>query len=381
MKAFLTQTRRFSATDLILIVVPLAAVLLALAVGALLLLALGANPIEAYSSMLDGAFGSDAAFFRTLTRATPLMLIAVGICVAFRAGVINIGAEGQLFVGAASAIAAALWIGESLPPVLAVALTLTVGLLGGALWGAVPGILKARFDVNEILTTIMMNQIATQLLFYLLSGPMIDPEQIRQGTRIPQSAQLPEATWLPRLAPPSQLHAGIFIAVVAALVTYVLLWRTTLGYRIRAVGLSRDAAKYAGIAVPRYVALALVLSGGLAGLAGAVEVTGVTHRMVEGFAVGYGFSGIVVALFGRLHPFGAIPSAFLFGAMLVGAEKMQRTVQVPSATVIALQGLIVIFVVSSEMLVRRWTARRRARPTTAHAVLPGMPAPAPEVGS
>ena len=381
LKTFKTQTRRFGAADLIIIIVPLGAVALALALGALLLLALGANPIVAYGSMLDGAFGNDAALFRTLTRATPLMLIAVGICIAFRAGVINIGAEGQLFIGAASATAFALWIGDTLPPVLAVALTLTAGVLGGALWGAVPGVLKARFDVNEILTTIMMNQIAVQLLFFLLSGPMIDPEQIRQGTRIPQSAQLPESTWLPRLAPPSQLHAGIFIAVVSAIVIYVLLWRTTLGYRIRAVGLSRDAAKYAGIAVPRYVALALVLSGGLAGLAGAVEVTGVTHRMVEGFAVGYGFSGIVVALFGRLHPFGAIPSAFLFGAMLVGAEKMQRTVQVPSATVIALQGLIVIFVVSSEMLVRRWSARRRARPTSAPATLPGMPAPAPEVGS
>lgn len=380
MKMSSVRTSRFSIIDLLPVLVPLGAVMLALAVGALLLLALGANPIEAYGSMLDGAFGNEASVFRTLTRATPLMLIAVGICIAFRAGVINIGAEGQLFIGAASGTALALTIGDTLPPVLGIGLTLLVGLLGGALWGAVPGILKARFDVNEILTTIMMNQIAVQLLLYLLSGPMIDPEQIRQGTRIPQSAQLPEATWLPRLAPPSQLHAGIFIAIVAALVVYVLLWRTTLGYRIRAVGLSRDAARYAGIAVPRYMALALVLSGGLAGLAGAVEVSGVTHRMVEGFAVGYGFSGIVVALFGRLHPFGAIPSAFLFGAMLVGAEKMQRTVQVPSATVIALQGLIVIFVVSSELLVRRWTAKRRARMMSPAAVQPAVSAmPAQEV--
>jgi ABC-type uncharacterized transport system permease subunit len=381
MKAFLTQSRRLIAADLLLVLVPLCAVGLALAVGALLLLALGASPIVAYGSMLEGAFGSDAAIFRTLTRATPLMLIAVGICIAFRARVINIGAEGQLFIGAASATAFALWTGESLPPLVAVAATLVVGALGGALWGAVPGVLKARFDVNEILTTIMMNQIAVQLLFYLLSGPMIDPEQIRQGTRIPQSAQLPDATWLPRLAPPSQLHAGIFIAIASAIVIYILLWRTTLGYRIRAVGLSRDAAQYAGIAVPRYVALALVLSGGLAGLAGAVEVTGVTHRMVEGFAVGYGFSGIVVALFGRLHPYGAIPSAFLFGAMLVGAERMQRTVQVPSATVIALQGLIVIFVVSSELLVRRWTARRRIRAVAAPAVLPVSATPATQEAS
>lgn len=375
----LASKNRFSVADLVIVFVPLLAVLLAFLVGALMLAALGANPIEAYASMLDGAFGNEAAIFRTLTRATPLLLVAIGICIAFRGGVINIGAEGQLFVGAITATAFSLWAGETLPPVLLIAGTLTAGFLAGAAWGFVPGFLKARFDVNEILTTVMMNQIATQLLFYLLSGPMIDPEEIRKGTRIPQSAQLPEASWLPRLAPPSQIHAGLFIGLVAAVIVYILLWRTTLGYRIRAVGLSRDAALYAGISVPRYLTMALALSGALAGLAGAVEVTGVPHRMVEGFAVGYGFSGIVVALFGRLHPLGAIPSAFLFGALLVGAEKMQRTVQVPSATVIALQGLVVIFVVSSELLVRRWNARRQSRTQPDAPVLPGVPTPATEV--
>lgn len=346
--------------NLLLAVVPLIAVLLALALGALLLLVLGANPVEAYGAMWDGAFGDQNALFRTLTRATPLMLVAIGICIAFRGGVINIGAEGQLFVGAISATAFSLFA-ASLPGPLLIAGTLLVGALAGAGWGAIPGYLKARFDVNEILSTVMMNQIAVQLLLFLLSGPMIDPEQIRLGTRISQSAPLPEAAWLPRLAPPSQLHAGIFIAVVMALVVYVLLWRTTLGYRIRAVGLNKDAAAYAGISVRRYLTLALVFSGAMAGMAGAVEASGVTHRIVEGFAVGYGFSGIVVALFGRLHPIGAIPSAFLFGALLVGAEKMQRTVQVPSATVIVLQGLIVIFVVSSDLWVRRWSNRMQER--------------------
>jgi general nucleoside transport system permease protein len=378
-KPLLARNRRLAAIDIVIALVPVAAVLLALAVGALLLLALGANPIEAYGSMLDGAFGNQAAIFRTLTRATPLMLVAVGICIAFRGGVINIGAEGQLFVGAISATAFSLAFGQVLPSLLLIVGTLLVGFLAGAVWGFVPGILKARFEVNEILVTVMMNEIAIQLLFFLLSGPMIDPEQLAQGTRVPQSAQLPEAGWLPRLAPPSQLHAGLFIGIIAAALVYVLLWRTTLGYRIRAVGLNRDASQYAGISVPRYLTLALVLSGGLAGLAGAVEVTGVTHRVVEGFAVGYGFSGIVVALFGRLHPIGAIPSAFLFGALLVGAEKMQRTVQVPSATVIALEGLVVIFVVSSELFVRRWTARRNASADRGTLAVKEVTAPAQEV--
>jgi len=356
-----TWFHRLLGGDPVVAFAPLIAVLLALGVGAIILLALGKNPIEAYSAMLDGAFGSDRNLFRTLTRATPLLLVAIGICIAFRGGMINIGAEGQLFVGAVSATAFSLAFGPTLPGWLLTILPLLVGMLAGAVWGAVPGILKARFEVNEILSTVMMNEIAVQLLLFLLSGPMIDPAEIQAGTRVPQSAPLPESVWLGRLAPPSQIHTGIFIGLVAAVVVYVLLWRTTLGYRIRAVGLNREASRYAGISVPRYLALSLILSGALAGLAGAVEVTGVTHRMVEGFAVGYGFSGIVVALFGRLHPLGAIPSAILFGALLVGADKMQRSMQIPSATITALQGLVVIFVVSRDLWVRRRSARRRAQ--------------------
>ncbi|GAB4573149.1 MAG: ABC transporter permease [Anaerolineae bacterium] len=362
---FFKRLNRLLGGDLVVATAPLVAVLLALFVGALIILALGKNPIEAYAAMLDGAFGSQNALFRTLTRATPLLLVAIGICIAFRGGMINIGAEGQLFVGAITATAFSLAFSGQLPGWLLAILTLIVGTLAGAAWGAVPGILKARFDVNEILSTVMMNEIAVQLLIFLLSGPMIDPEQVRMGTRVPQSSALPQEVWLGRLAPPSQIHVGLFIAIAMAVVVYVLLWRTTLGYRIRAVGQNREASRYAGISVPRYLALSLIFSGGLAGLAGAVEVMGVTHRMVEGFAVGYGFSGIVVALFGRLHPLGAIPSAILFGALLVGADKMQRTVQVPSATIMAIQGLIVIFVVSSDIWVRRRMARRLAEQSAA----------------
>ncbi len=339
--------------DPVAVLAPVIAVLLALALGGGILLALGKNPVEAYGSMLYGAFGDTNRLYNTITRAIPLLLVAVGICIAFRGGVINIGAEGQLFIGAVSVTAFSVTVGENLPPLLFIPLALIIGFAAGAFWGAIPGYLKARFAVNEILSTVMMNQIAIQLLLFLLSGPLIDPREIELGTRIPQSARLPDAVALARLAPPSRLHAGIFVALLAAVVVYLLLWRTPLGYRIRAVGLNREASRYAGIPVPLYIVMALLLSGGLAGLAGAVEVTGVTRRMVEGFAVGYGFSGIVVALFGRLHPLGAIPSAFFFGALLTGAEQMQRTIQVPSATIIALQGLVVIFVVSSDIWVRR----------------------------
>jgi len=347
--------------DPVAVLAPIVAVLLALIAGAGILLALGKNPLEAYSSMWNGAFGDASRIYNTITRAIPLLLVAVGICISFRGGVINIGAEGQLFIGAVSVTAVSVAAGDALPAVVMVPLALIVGFLAGALWGFIPGYLKARFDVNEILSTVMMNQIAIQMLLFLLSGPLIDPREIELGTRIPQSARLPEAVWLGRLVPPSRLHTGVFIALIAAAVVYLLLWRTPLGYRMRAVGQNKEASRYAGINVPLYTVLALALSGGLAGIAGMVEVAGVSRRMVEGFAVGYGFSGIVVALFGRLHPLGAIPSAFFFGALLTGAEQMQRTIQVPSATMTALQGLVVIFVVSSDVWVRRRAVRRSAR--------------------
>jgi simple sugar transport system permease protein len=366
-------------TSILIALIPIIGVILALIIGAFMLLILGADPIRAYGALLEGAFGTQTNILRVLTRATPLLLVAIGTCIAFRAGMINIGAEGQLFVGAISATAFALAFGGALPNGIAIPLTILVGAAAGAAWGALPGFLKARFQVNEILTTVMMNEIAVQLLIFLLSGPMIDPQQVAQGTRIPQSAQLPPTTWLPELDSRSQFHAGFFVALALAVVAYILLWRTTLGYRIRAVGLNRDAARYAGISIGRYLTLAMILSGALAGIAGAVHVSGAEHRMVEGFAVGYGFSGIVVALFGRLHPLGAIPAALLFGALLVGADRMQRSVQVPSATVTALQGLVVIFVVGSELFVRRLTTRRAAATTLTQTLpVPINPAPTGE---
>ncbi len=337
---------------------PVVAVAAALAVGAVMLLALKVNPLEAYGAMLTGVLGSVSGFTQALVKATPLLLVGLGITIAFRGGVINIGGEGQLIVGALAATAVALALPEW-PGVVLLPLTLAAGIVGGAAWGGVPGALKARLGVNEILSTIMMNQIAIQLANYLLRGPMIDPAEIAAGTQIAQSAQLPEQVWLIRLIPRTLLNAGAIIAVVAAILVYIFLWRTTIGYRIRAVGLNPDAARFAGIRVPLYQALSLILGGAFAGLAGAVEVLGVQHRMLEGLSGGYGFSGIVAALFGKLHPLGMIPSSILFGGLLVGADKMQRAVQVPSALIGTLLGLIVLFVVSSDIWVRHRARQRQ----------------------
>ncbi len=336
---------------------PFFAVLLALIIGAVMLMALGVNPFVAYGAMLNGAFGSVSSITQTLVKATPLLLVGLGVTIAFRGGVINIGGEGQIIVGALAATATAVSL-PNVPGIVLLPAALIAGTLSGAVWGAIPGVLKSRVGVNEILSTVMMNQIALQLSNYLLRGPLIDPAEIEAGTRIAQSALLPKQTWLMRLIPRTLLHAGAIMAVILAVLVYIFLWRTTIGYRIRAVGLNPDASRYAGIPVPFYQSLALTLGGAFAGLAGAVEVLGVQHRMMEGLSSGYGFSGIVAALFGKLHPLGTIPASVLFGGMLVGADKMQRTVQVPSALIVTLSGLIVLFVVSSDILARR-RARRR----------------------
>jgi len=332
----------------------------ALLIGAIMLALLGANPFAAYASMLTGVFGSMSGFTQSLVKATPLLLVGMGICIAFRASVINIGAEGQIILGALMATWFSLqfrtWPGWLLLPA-----TLIMGFLAGAAWGFVPGLLKARIGVNEILSTVMMNAIAMQLMNLMLRGPLMDPAGITAGTFLHQSERLPEQVWLPRLIPQTLLHAGAILAVILAVAVYIFLWRTTIGYRIRAVGLNPDASRYAGIPVPFYQALSLTLAGGFAGLAGVCEVIGVQRRLLEGITSGYGFSGIVAALFGGLHPLGLIPASWLFGSLLVGADKMQRAVQVPSALVDTLQGLIVLFVVGSALLSRRWAAQRQAR--------------------
>ena len=340
---------------------PVLATLAALFVGAIMLLFLKVNPLVAYQALWDGAFGSTNAIAETLVKATPYLMVGLGICISFRGNVMNIGGEGQMIIGAIFAT----WVGlnvKGLPGWLLISLSLFAGVLGGGIWGGIPGVLKAYFNVNEILSTIMMNAIAVQFMNYLLRGPMIDPAQAKAASQIPQTARLDEIYRLPRLAP-TRLHLGALIAVILAILVYVLLWRTTLGYRIRAVGENPAAAKYGGIKVQRYVVVSLLLSGAFAGLAGATQVFGVNYRIItDGSAIGFtgnaGFNGIVAALFGQLHPIATIPASIFFGGLLVGANTMQRMVQVPSALITALNGLVVIFVVSSDIL-RKKRQRRR----------------------
>lgn len=356
-----TMVNRFMRGYWIGPLVPFLAALAAFVVGGIMLLALGVNPITAYQAMIEGAFGSPNAIADTIVKATPLLFVGVGITVAFRGGMINIGGEGQMILGGLAATTAALALPDW-PSWAIIPFCLILGFLAGAFWGLIPGALKAYMNVNEILTTIMLNAIAVQLMNYLLRGPLMDPVQIENGSFIPQTARFSVAADLPRLIP-TRLHAGTLLAIIAAILIWVLLWRTTIGFRIRAVGLSPAAARRAGIHVKWYGMLAMIISGAMAGLAGAVQVLGVNHRMftdgtATGFTGGAGFNGIVAALFGQLHPIGTIPASFVFGSMIVGANQMQRAVQVSSSLIVALNGLLVIFVVSSEIF-RRRIARRR----------------------
>ncbi len=380
--------RRFI-EQLINLLMPFLAVLIAFLIGAVILLLQGVNPLEAYQAMIVGAFGSKNGLADTLVKAIPLMLVGLGIAIAFRGGVINIGAEGQLIVGALVTTFLGVQLGEQLPGFLGIALGLVGGGAMGAIWGSIPGFLKARLGVNEILSTIMMNQIAIQIGFYLLRGPMIDPAEVEAGTNIPHSARLPRTVDMPRftdmaqslgitnsaedaglsgylgelyavLVEPSRLHSGLIFAVLMAVLVYIFLWRTTIGYRIRAVGLNTAASRYAGMQVERTVVLSMTLSGMFAGLAGAVEILGLHHRMFEPTAVsaGYGFSGIVAALFGKLHPLGIIPASILFGGLLVGGDKMQRATQIPQVLILAILGLVVLLVITTDYFVRRRANRR-----------------------
>ena len=343
------------------LVVPFGAVIAALSLGAVMLLALGANPISGYAALFDGAFGGWDELADTSIKAMPLLLVGVGICIAFRAGVINIGGEGQIIMGAILSATTALALPD-LPRIVLVPLVLIAGAVGGGIWGAIPGALKAYAGVNEILSTIMLNIVAAQFLSFLLQDLLIEGGAIK----IQQTKRLSTNADLPLLPGGTRLHLGVVVAIIVAILGALLLFRSTLGVRLRAVGHNPDASRYAGMAVKKSIVQALAFSGACAGIAGAVLVFGSeSHRLIgEGGAAGFtqsaGFNGIVAALFGSLHPLYTIPASFFFGGMLTGGIALQQELQVPAALIIALNGVVVIFVVSSLRLrtrVNSWVAR------------------------
>jgi simple sugar transport system permease protein len=333
---------------------PLLAVLAAAFVLlSVLLLATGHDVGPALTALVRGAFGSSYAITSaTIVRMVPLGFAGLAVAVAFRAGILNIGAEGQLLVGAAAATALAMPLAGA-SPLLAVPVLLAAGAIAGAAWAGLAAALRLRFGVLEVISTIMLNFVAQYLAGWLVRGPLQEPTKIN-----PQSAALAEPLHLPVLLEGTRLHAGVPLMVLVAIGTWWWLSHTASGFRLRAVGMNATAARSAGgVAVTRTVFGAFVLSGLLAGLGGAVEYTGITFALYENFSPGYGYTAIAVALLARLHPIGVLGTALLFGALEAGANAMQRDAGVPSVVVSVVEALLILLVVAAD----RWSGRLSAR--------------------
>jgi ABC-type uncharacterized transport system permease subunit len=322
---------------------------LALLLGSLLIRLAGADPLVAYQTMLEGAFGGRRQLTETILKACPLLIIGLGLAVAFQSRVWNIGAEGQYFIGALFGSTLALTFPEW-PKTVLVPAALIAGLVGGALWGLIPALLWVRRGISEIISTLMLNYIAILLVQYLTRGPLRDPQGF-----LPESAMLSEAVRLPVIWTP-RIHLGVLIGLLLVPLVYLLIWRTPLGFRLRAIGANPNVARFAGMNVAAGVTLALVISGALAGLAGMIEVASLHMRLKGAISGGYGFTGILVALLGRMHPVGILLAAVFFAALSIGAESMHTVSGLPASLAQAIQALIVLFVLGTDAFFRLWRA-------------------------
>lgn len=346
---------------------PLLSLAVALVIGAVFIVASGRDPLRAYFALVSGAVGGAtlqlAAYntSETMVGAVPLVFTAISVAIAFRTGLFNIGAEGQLLVGALAAGA----VGASfagLPGILLMPLTLLAAATAGAAYGAIPGALKAWRGAHEVITTIMLNYVAIFLMHWLLqAGPMTAPSAA--GT--PASAKIGDGAILPILLPGdlvpfSRLHAGVLIAIVALIAFWALMWKTSLGYELRTVGFSPRAAAQVGIDPKLRTVLVMAIAGAFAGLGGAAQIQGVLHRVFDGFSPGYGFEAIAVALLGKNSPLGILLAALLFGAFGHGGALMQSEAQV-SAHIVNVIEALVLFLVAAEVVTRIVAGRRRTR--------------------
>ena len=331
-----------------------ASFLVGLAICSILIAASDKSIFDSYRALFDGAFGSMRAIHETLVQATPLIFTGLAAAFAFRARVWNIGAEGQFFAGAMGAFFVSdLW-SDVLPRVVMVPVLFVGAAAAGALWASIAGVLKARYDTNEIITTVMLNFIILLILSYLLGDLWRAPD-----TYYFQTERLPESTRLPLMIGGSRLHWGFGVALGMAAAVLVVLRRTALGYEVRGVGINRTAGSYKGISISRITVLVMVISGSLAGMAGAAELSGVHHHLQLDISNNFGFVGIIIALVGRLHPVGVIASAIGFGALVNGATTMQIQTGIPAALVDVIQGLTLIFVLTGAVAVRYRLRRTR----------------------
>jgi len=326
-------------------VIPVVTFGLAFLIGAILMYWAGVNPLSGYSAFLEGSLGSPTAIINSLVRMTPFLFMAVGIAFSNRVGVLNIGAEGQYIMGAIMATWVTLIFQNITHPALSILLSLIVAAIVGALWAMFAGALKVYLGVNEIVTTVIMNWLAFKILQWLLRGPLKSPESEMWPMSPPLKAHFPY------IIPGTRLHLGFLIALILAVAAYYFLFKTNLGFKFRVTGSSPEVATYAGYDVKKFVLFSMAFSGAMAGLAGASEVLGVFHFLYEGIAVGLGYTSIIVALVGKNHPLAIIASAFMFGVIYNGVVFLQSATGLTYTFSKAIEGLIYLFFIVSEVLV------------------------------
>lgn len=336
-------------------VIPVLAVVVALVIGAIIIAVSGSNPLVAYGSLLQASLGNARGITRTLERATPLIFGGLAVSFAFKAGLFNIGAQGQLLFGAIMAAFIGFSFKDSLPlpGFIHIPFALLVGALCGAIWAGIAGVLRAYSGAHEVITTIMLNYIAFNLTDFLANGPWKDrsPGNIVARTpAIAASAKIPVIGSVP---------IGVLLAIVVAVLVWWLIERTTFGFELRTVGQNPNAAQYAGISVKRIILLAMAISGLLAGMGGAVETLGVIGRYQPGFNAGLGFTAITIALLARTHPLGVIPAALLIGAMQAGANRMQIDAKVAPEIIDVVQALMLFFI-AADVVLRKLLHLRRS---------------------
>jgi len=327
------------------LMIPIGSVFLASLVGGIILFISGSDPLEAYAALLKGAFGNMSSITRTLEKATPLILNGLAVAFALKAGLFNIGTQGQFLFGALAAAVAGFFI-QGLSPVIHIPIAMIAGILGGGLYGALQGALKAYSGAHEVITGIMCNYIAINITDYLVNHPFRDTSP---GNIVARTPLILETSFLPDMA---GLPGGFFISLIAAVLVWWILKNTVIGFEITTVGAGINAARYSGVRIQYVLMITMLLSGALAGLGGAIETQGVVHRFQPGFNIGLGFEGITIALLGRVHPLGIIPAALLIGAMKAGASMMQFSAGVESEIIDIIQALILFFV-TADIIVQR----------------------------
>ncbi|MAF85266.1 MAG: sugar ABC transporter permease [Dehalococcoidales bacterium] len=326
------------------------ALALAFGVTSILIVISGYNPGEVYWRLFDGGFGSLRRLSLTLNMTTPLLLCSLGLILAFRCGVWNIGAEGQLYMGAVGALAAGLFL-PSIPKPLHLLVVAIASFIFGGIWGAIPGILKVKYKANEIITSLLMVFVAQLFVTYLTQFPWRAPQEVAAG--FPVTEKVAATAMLPKILPPTALHAGLIIALGLTVVVWFVLQRSAYGYRVKAVGINPDTARYGGIPVGKIKITSMILSGGLAGLAGMAQVSGIFHLLTDRISPGYGFLAILVTFLGGLNPFGSIFVALFLGALLSGSHFAQSDIGIDPSVVHVLVAVIMLSLILLPFIEKR----------------------------